>query len=161
MRNSLTQLTKTSTLIATLCLLALSFNAQARLGVGFSNTDNVTSGQSLSALYTMNRGRIQAFFGIYNTNDHFDFAIGGAYKFTIIGDQSAGLHIGPGIAIGSARDDFLFTVYGVIGFHYMIVDHLMLSMDGGPILKVVDGEVDFSVEPMGDQMLGLSIHYFF
>lgn len=161
MRNSLIRLTTASTLITILCLLALPVNAESRIGLGYFDSDNLSrQGDNLSALYSVNEDWAQAFFGIYHTNDSFSFSIGGAYKFTVMGDKNAGLHIGPGLAMGTVNDKFLFSAYGLAGFHYAILDRLMVSVDGGPILNLVDDEVDFSLQPAGN-LLGLSVHYLF
>ncbi|MDN5850548.1 MAG: hypothetical protein L0H63_13080 [Nitrococcus sp.] len=161
MRNSLIRFTMASALITSLCLLALPFKAEARMGLGYFDSDNLTRrGDNLSALYSVNKDWAQAFFGVYNTNDGLSFSIGGAYKFTVLGDQKSGLHIGPGLAMGTVNDKFLFSAFGLAGFHYTVFDRVMLSVDGGPILTLVDDEVDFSLEPAGN-LLGLSIHYLF
>ncbi|MDN5871083.1 MAG: hypothetical protein L0H73_10260 [Nitrococcus sp.] len=161
MRTSLIRLTMAGAFIATLCLLALPFKAEARMGLGYFDSDNLTlEGDNVSGLYSVKKDWAQVFFGVYNTNDSLSFSIGGAYKFTVWGDQYAGLHVGPGIAMGTANDNFLFSAFGLAGFHYTIFDSVMLSLDGGPILTLVNDEVNFSLEPTGN-LLGLSIHYLF
>ena len=150
-----------------LALAAFAPQAQAATALGVADTGNFMTGQSLSALFSINNDWIQANLAIEGVNSNFVFSVGGAYKFTVAGNNRAGFHVGPGISLGTQAlatgrggTKFGFAVVGMFGGHYTLFERLLLSVDGGPILTVVDGTVDFQVKPMGS-LLGVGIHYLF
>jgi hypothetical protein len=141
--------------------------------LGFADTSNISVGQSLSAMFSINQNWLQTFLTITQTKDAFTFGLGGIYKFTVAGDRHMGFHVGPGFAVGTvpassvagatsgtSKTKFAFSIYGLAGAHYTIFDRLILSVDGGPMVNVIDGTADFSMKPMG-QLLGLGLHYLF
>jgi hypothetical protein len=148
--------------------LALSFfapTAKAATAVGVADTANFMGTQSASALFSNNNDWIQAMLNIQGVSGSFRFSVGGAYKFTVAGNNRAGFHIGPGLALGTASDgaggsNFGFAVVGMFGGHYTLFERLLLAVDAGPILTINDGNVDFGIAPMGN-LLGLSVHYLF
>lgn len=147
--------------------LALSFfapKANAATAVGVADTSTFMTGQSISALFSNNKDWIQAMMNVQGVKGSFRFSVGGAYKFTVAGTERAGFHIGPGLALGTTGtangSKFFFSLVGMFGGHYTLFERLILSVDGGPVLGVVDGDVDFGVKPMGE-LLGLSVHYLF
>ncbi len=132
--------------------------------LGFSDTSTFAGGQSVSALFSSGRDWIQAFLTVPSTRGGFQFGAGGAYKFTIAGNQRAGFHVGPALVLGTVsvlgQSKFAFSLGGAVGAHYTLVERLILSVDGGPMISVVDGDVNFRLSPFGE-FLGLSLHYLF
>lgn len=133
--------------------------------LGVADTSNVSTGQSLSALFSTAGGDwIQALLGVESTRGSFVFGLGGIYKFTVAGNARTGFHVGPGATIGTVavggKSKFAFGFSGLAGGHFTLFDRLMLSVDGGPMLAVVDGDANFALKPMGT-LLGLSVHYLF
>lgn len=156
-----------------LLTLAFSVSAFAAKGdapsssltaVGVVDTSNVSTGQSLSAMFSIDRNWLQTFMTIDRTQRTFIFGLGGIYKFTVAGDLKTGFHVGPGISLGTTpvagRSKFAFGVFGLAGAHFTLFERLMLSVDGGPMLNVVTGDADFRMKPLGET-LGLGIHYLF
>jgi hypothetical protein len=149
-----------------LALLLGSFSgkAQAATALGVADTTYLTNGQSMSALFSNNADWIQAYFGVNDTSGGFHFGLGGAYKFTIAGTGAAGIHVGPGLSLGNMAtgngNKIFFTIQGLVGGHITVLDRLILGVDGGPILAIVDGDTSFRLKPTG-QILGLSVHYLF
>jgi len=135
-------------------------SAQAATGLGMSDTTIVSGGQSLSALFSTSSDWIQVLAGVHQTKGNFDFSVGGMYKFTVIGNRNTGFHVGPGFTIGTFGGQFAFTVFGALGAHFTLFEHLMLSIDGGPMYVHTDAAKNFRMKPIGDT-LGLSIHYVF
>jgi hypothetical protein len=132
--------------------------------MGVADTSNISTGQSLSAMFSFNRNWLQTYMTIDRTQGTFVFGLGGIYKFTVAGDARMGFHVGPGFSVGtvpvSGKSKFAFSLFGMAGGHFTLFDRLILSVDGGPMVNVVDGDANFSMKPMGET-LGLGIHYFF
>jgi hypothetical protein len=155
---------KLKMLALAVALAVLSPQARAATAVGVADTSNFMAGQSVSALFSNNNDWIQAMMNLRSVSGDVEFSVGGAYKFTVAGTNRAGFHIGPGLSLGTVaaggESNFAFAIVGMFGGHYTLFERLLLSVDGGPILSVVDGNVDFGIAPMGT-LLGLSIHYLF
>lgn len=138
--------------------------AKAQMALGFADTTYIAGGQSASALFSSNDDWLQTIFTINGTRGNFYFAVGGIYKFTIAGNARAGFHVGPGVTLGTVPtgtgSEFGFSLVGLAGGHFTLFERLILSVDGGPQLSVVDGNTDFRLKPMGE-LLGLSVHYLF
>lgn len=138
--------------------------AQAQMALGFADTSYIAGGQSASALFSNNNDWLQTIFTINGTRGNFYFAVGGIYKFTVAGNARAGFHVGPGVTLGTVptgtESKFGFSLVGLAGGHFTLFERLILSVDGGPQLSVVDGNTDFRLKPMGE-LLGLSVHYLF
>jgi hypothetical protein len=128
--------------------------------VGVADSSWLTSGQTASALFSTGSDWIQVYLGIYNTKVNFDFAVGGAYKFTVAGTRSTGFHIGPGFALGTVDDEFAFAIFGAAGGHFTLADHFLLSVDAGPMITHTKNNTNFRLRPVGN-LLGLSLFYVF
>ena len=148
--------------VAALALTALlgATPARATIGLGMADTTTISGGQSLSAIFNVTDNWIQAFLGVHQTKGDFDFAVGGAYKFTVIGTRATGFHVGPMASIGTFGGDFAFTIVGNAGAHFTIFEKMMLSVDGGPMYVHTDKAKNFRMKPIGE-LLGMSIHYLF
>lgn len=148
------------------------------VAVGVSDTTNLTGGQSGSVMFATEKDWIHTFLTVNHSQGSFSFGAGGIYKFTVSGNRAMGFHVGPGLAVGTvsvggssvnvsgntvtveSSTKFGFSILGDVGAHYTLFDHLILSMDAGPIFSVVDGEFNFMLKPIGE-VLGLSVHYLF
>ncbi len=130
------------------------------IAVGVADTNSVSGGESVSAMFSSKSNWIQAYLAVYSTKVNFDFAIGGAYKFTLAGTRSTGFHIGPGFTVGTVADDFAFAIFGAAGGHFSITDHFMFSVDAGPMITHTKNNTNFRLRPLG-QLLGLSAFYVF
>lgn len=148
------------------------------VAVGVSDTTNLTGGQSVSVMFATDKDWIHTFLGVNHSQGSFSFGAGGIYKFTVHGNRAMGFHVGPGLAVGTvsvggssvnvsgstvtveSSTKFGFSILGDVGAHYALFDRLVLSLDGGPIFSVVDGEFNFMLKPIGE-VLGLSVHYLF
>lgn len=128
--------------------------------LGMADTTVIAGGQSLSAMFSTTSDWIQVLLGVHQTKGNFDFAVGGIYKFTVIGNRANGFHVGPGATIGTYGGDFAFTVMGAAGGHFTLFERLMLSVDGGPMYVHTEAAKNFRMKPMGE-ILGLSVHYVF
>ena len=132
--------------------------------LGAASTNVITETESFSALIGSNHNWIELDFGIHHVRHAFQFGVGGAYKFTVAGDRRTGFHVGPGLSLGTrdvgGREKFAFSVNGQAGGHFTVADHLLLTVDAGPALYVVDGDVDFFLRPRG-AILGVGIYYLF
>ncbi|RZA04337.1 MAG: hypothetical protein EOP11_15355 [Proteobacteria bacterium] len=151
-------------LALTIALSVFTPKAEAATAVGVADTAAFMDAPSVSALFSNNEDWIQTMLNVQGVKGSFRFSLGGAYKFTVAGNGRAGFHIGPGLSIGTvgtpAGSDFGFALVGMFGGHYTLFERMIVSFDAGPILRVVDGDVDFGVAPMGG-LLGLSAHYLF
>lgn len=143
---------------------SIASNGSSMTALGIADTSNVSVSQSISAMFSMNRNWLQTFMTIDRTQGTFVFGLGGIYKFTVAGDARTGFHVGPGFAIGTVpvngKSKFAFSIFGMAGAHYTLFNNLILSVDGGPMVSVVDGDANFQMKPMGET-LGLGIHYLF
>lgn len=154
--------------VSVLLLLSTAYAAEAyganggssSFAFGYADTQYIANTQAASVLFASGKDWIQAFLGVQNTRGNFDFGLGGMYKFTLSGDRRAGFHLGPGFAVGTVGDDFAFSIYGMVGAHFTLFERLLLSVDGGPMLSVIDGDANFRMRAMGET-LGLGIHYLF
>jgi hypothetical protein len=146
--------------------------------LGVADTTNLTGGQSASVMFATQKDWIHTFLGVNHSQGSFAFGAGAIYKFTVQGTRAAGFHIGPGVSVGTVSfsgssvrvagntlsveggTKFGFAIVGDVGAHYTLFDHLIFSMDAGPIFSVVDGSFNFMLKPIGE-VLGLSFHYLF
>lgn len=136
--------------------------------LGVADTSNISVGQAVSLMFGISDDWLQTFATIERTSGVFVFGVGGIYKFTVAGDRRIGFHVGPGISLGTVAmgagaatsSEFAFSISGMAGAHFTAFDRVMFSIDGGPILAVVDGDANFAMKPMGEH-LGVSVHYLF
>lgn len=130
-------------------------------GLGVADTSNVTNGESISGLMSMGHDWVQGLVAVYTTKGNFDFAVGGIYKFTVVGTRSTGFHMGPGFTIGSVGGDFAWAFFGAAGGHFTVAEHLMLSVDAGPMVTHTKNNTNFRLRALGDSVLSLAVHYLF
>ncbi|MGZ3719846.1 MAG: hypothetical protein ACXWR1_16015 [Bdellovibrionota bacterium] len=126
--------------------------------VGVSDTANVTGAESLTVLFTVGQDWIQTYAAVYKTNVDFDFGAGGAYKFTVAGNRLTGFHVGPGFTVGTVNGQFGFAIFGAAGGHFTIADHLLISVDGGPMVTHTKDNTNFRLRGLGNY-LGLTVAY--
>lgn len=150
-----------------------------RLGVGLTTISTVPSVglASFSGWFDLtSTSSIQAVFGIASTSP-FLFGIGGFFRHTVTGGQQTGVHLGGGLSFGtvgstvtaasilagatSATNVFI-NISPLAGFHFTLpgLTNIMASVDGGPVLSIVDGSTTFGMGGLSSA-LGFSIHYFF
>jgi hypothetical protein len=128
--------------------------------VGIADTANITAGESLTVLFTNGQDWIQTYAAIYSTNNDFDFGAGGVYKFTVAGNRMTGFHVGPGFTVGTVSGVFGFAILGAAGGHFTIADHLLLAVDGGPMVTHTKNNTNFRLRGLGSY-LGLTVAYIF
>lgn len=134
--------------------------------LGVSDTTNIATGETLTALFSTADNWVQTYLGVFRTKDTFTFSAGGAYKFTVAGTRATGFHVGPGIVLGTVSDSFAFGIFGAAGGHFTVADHLFLSVDGGPAFVHISGKdggpssSNFVLRGFGPY-LGLTIAYVF
>src|SRR4051794_35726578 len=96
------------------------------MSLGFAAAERLVGGPAFSALFELDpRSSVQAFFSI-NSTSPFLFGMAGVYKHTMIEHQSAGLHIGGGLGLGTGlnpdpleggKSAFAFRLAGLAGLH--------------------------------------------
>jgi hypothetical protein len=139
-----------------------------RFGAGFTTLNTgLANFPAFSGTFQFgSASSVQGLFGIDGTSGTFRFSFGGIYRHTLAGTQTTGFHVGGGlvlstVAAGAATTAFRVTLAPLAGFHYQVPHApVQLSLDGGPMLTLLDGNADFQVGA-GSQLLGLSIHYLF
>lgn len=149
-----------------------------RLGVGFSTWGGGAMGgaPALSALILLGNGKmsIQPLFSI-QSSDPFDFAMGGAFRYTVHGGEWAGFHIGGAMTFGTAnqavtttvlgvptttvKDEFFLNIAPLAGFHFGVLNNIHLSFDGGLNFHVTPN-FQMQATPYSAQ-LGANLHYMF
>ena len=137
-----------------------SSGGATEIAVGVSDTSHVTNAESATAFFSMGRDWLQTYLGVYQTKGNFDFAVGGAYKFTLAGTRATGFHVGPGFTVGTVNDDFAWAIFGAAGGHFTFAEHLLLSVDAGPMVTHTKNNTNFRLRPIG-QLLGLTVAYVF
>lgn len=144
-----------------------SDSMSGKAGLGIYDSSYLITGQSLSLILSSKDHWFQVFLGVHRAGGSlFEAGIGASYKFTVAGDRSTGLHLGPGFSIGAAQngtannETFRLGFFGLVGGHFTLFEKLMLSVDGGPNLVFLKGQESFTFRPAG-AILGLGIHYLF
>jgi hypothetical protein len=137
-----------------------SYGGSTTMAVGVSDTQTITAGESATALFSVGQNWVQTYLAIYTTKGNFDFAVGGAYKFTVAGTRATGFHIGPGFTVGTVANDFAFAFFGAAGGHYTFAEHLLFSVDAGPMVTHTANNTNFRLRGFGP-VLGLTIAYVF
>jgi hypothetical protein len=140
-----------------------------RWGLGFQTFNSFGgSNTALSAIFDVSpNGTLQPFFTIGSTSP-FNFGMGAFYRHTLAGGHNLGFHAGGGLGFGSvnagglAGGKFFLVFNGMGGFHFTVpeVRNVVITLDGGPILQIVDGNTDFSIRGLSSAM-GFGIHYLF
>ena len=134
--------------------------SDTKMAFGVMDASNISVGESLSGLFSVGQNWVQAMMGIYQTKGSFDFAVGGIFKFTVVGSNRNGFHVGPGLNLGSINDEFAWAFFGAAGGHFTIVDHMIFSVDAGPMLTHTKNNTNFRIRALG-QLLGASVHFLF
>lgn len=159
-------------------------------GLGLATTQNLVSSATLvlagsttalSGLLDIGGGNVvQANVGIGSTSGGFSFGVSGFFKHTLFGGKSAGFHAGGGLGLGTmgsgsslasvasataattSKTVFVVGLAGLAGVHAMFPgsDDVLLSVDGGPLLTIVDGSANFMMGGLSSA-LGFSVHYLF
>lgn len=144
-----------------------SDNTGGKVAIGLYDSSNLITGQSLSLMLSSKDHWFQTYIGVHRASGGlFEAGLGVSYKFTIAGNRFTGLHLGPGITIGSAQhgtsnnESFRLSLNGIFGAHFTLFERLILSVDGGPNLVFLKGDESFTFRPAG-ALLGLGIHYLF
>ncbi|MCC7440022.1 MAG: hypothetical protein IT285_00215 [Bdellovibrionales bacterium] len=149
--------------------------SNSRTGLGLSAATVLVNATALSSIHLIDdKNAVQTYFAI-GTSSPFGFGLGGMYKHTVAGDRKAGLHIGGGLGLGTAGSTaaaqafgiggnssvFYLTFGGNAGVHFSVTreDNVLISVDGGVILNIVDGNASFGIRGFSDDTLGLSVHY--
>jgi hypothetical protein len=137
-----------------------AYYGETLTALGVTDSSTVTTGESLSAMFSMGKNWIHTLLAVYQTKGNFDFAVGGIYKFTVAGTRANGFHVGPGFTVGTVADDFAFAIFGAAGGHFTIADHLLFSVDAGPMVTHTKDNTNLRIRGLG-QLLGASVHYVF
>ena len=143
-----------------------SSTSSKQVGLGLStNTPGLPSvtSSALSGWIHLGTGKaLQLTFGVGGTSPKFSMGLGSYYKYTLAASGNTGFHIGGGFGLGSILGKFFFGVGPVAGIHFFFpgLDHLLINMDAGATLTVVDGTVNFLTGNLSS-ILGASIHYLF
>lgn len=115
---------------------------------------------------------IQLFLGIGATSPGFSFGVGGVYKRTLMGGESAGFHLGGGFGLGTlgqasgtgSATDFTMTIPAVVGVHFKVPNTgVAFHFDGGAafsLLAATSTDVNFSVGQLS-RLMGASVVYEF
>lgn len=130
------------------------------VAVGVAATDTITNGESATLLFSNHQDWIQTYLAVYTTKGNFDFAIGGAYKFTVAGTRGVGFHVGPGFTVGTVGNEFAFSIFGAAGGHFTFAEHFYLSVDAGPMVTHTKDNTNFRLRGLGNY-LGMTIAYIF
>ncbi|HTL12439.1 MAG TPA: hypothetical protein VL588_08115 [Bdellovibrionota bacterium] len=141
-------------------------NTRTGIGITAGGTFIGTSGVSTYHIFD-EANALQTYFGIAGVNGVFRFGMGAQYKHTVAGSQRAGLHIGGGLGLGTtagaaaAGSVFFIEFTGNVGIHFTVGhdDNVLISVDAGPGISIVNGAADFAIKSPTDDTLGLSVHY--
>ncbi len=100
-------------------------------------------------------------FAVQNTSP-FTFNIGGLYKHKLSHGGNSGFHVGGGLGLGTVASTFGFSVAGVAGIHYNLpgTTDLVLHVDAGPVLTIIDGSATFALSPFSG-IFGATLVYMF
>jgi hypothetical protein len=143
---------------------------------------NGTGGSLTGIIHLTNLDMIQLLAGVTGTTGGFGFGVGGLYKRTVMGNQSAGFDLGGGFGIGTvagaggaaavgSSTSFAFSITAVIGAHFEIPGTpIALHFNGGPAFSLVSISgtngiggatvTNFAMGPLSS-FLGSSIVYTF
>ncbi|OFZ19245.1 MAG: hypothetical protein A2X94_05670 [Bdellovibrionales bacterium GWB1_55_8] len=139
-----------------------------RLGFGLASVEGFTMGSaSLLGVLELNTDNALHVYLTLPSTSPFQFSVGSAFKHVVARKDRASVHVGAGLALGtiattSASADFLLSVAGVVGLElgFPGADNVIIHLDGGPAIQVLDGEADFGIGAFSG-LLGLSVAYMF
>lgn len=167
--------TKASAAPATTRSTASGDTAHTRVGVGFATYGGAggagVAAPALSVWWDLASVHSLQFTGAIGSSNPFTFGVGAAYRYTAMGTQETGFHVGLGINLGTAlaagggggaATAFFLNIVPGGGFHFSLggaVSNISLSFDGGVILAVTPG-FQLAMGPLGT-FGGGAIHYFF
>ncbi len=145
----------------------------SRVGLGFATYGGaLTAPGSLSAWIDFNSTNSIQIFTSIGSSSPFTFGIGAAYRYTLLGAQDDGMHIGIGFNLGTAAGaaaaaaagtTFFMQIVPVAGFHFSLgghVNNIQLSFDGGPSFMVTPSPFQLTMGALSAHF-GAAIHYFF
>jgi hypothetical protein len=142
--------------------------------------NGATGGSLTGIIHLTSLDMVQLLAGVTGTSGGFGFGVGGIYKRTVMGNQSAGFHIGGGLGVGTAAGaggangsstNFAMNIVAVVGAHFEIPGtQIALHFDGGPTFSLVSisgvngvggsTQTSFSMAPLSN-LLGASVVYAF
>lgn len=161
-------------LLTVLSILLLAFNVSAaskrrsggksKMAFGFAHNAALL-GLSGDTAFTgtfglSKKAMVQAYF-ITMSSDPMTYSIGGAYKYTLKGNNEKGLHVGGGLGLGTLGTDQSFSNFGgLVGFHFTVAKKVRVHLDGGITIKNPPGGGDSQFVIGGHSALfGLSLLY--
>lgn len=145
----------------------LSFSAplptapDQKFGVGVATSSLLTvSSPSLSTWHRLGHDSVvQSYFNVSGTSPGLSLSAGGAYKLMVHQFRNTNLYLGGGAGLGLVVDDLYFSLAALGGFQFTIpsVSNLLISVDAGPAIQVIDGTANLIISAPG--VIGLSLHY--
>lgn len=106
--------------------------------LGLASATNTVKGANpaLSFMIPLSEmGGLQGYFNIASSSP-FNFGLGAHYKHSVLGDLRKGMHLGAGLGMGTfasgvSTTDFYLNINFLGGFHFHIIDRILISADGG------------------------------
>jgi opacity protein-like surface antigen len=159
---------KTSFIVVLISFLISSVQAaelvegKGRFGLGLASiTTGVGNSTVLTGWIPLKQSMgFQPYLGIPSTAGSFSFITGTAFKVTVAGNSQAAFHLGGNVLLGSTSNLFYLGLGGLIGVHYAPAQSVLLSVDGGPQLSLLDGNANFSMGALSS-VLGASLIFLF
>lgn len=135
--------------------------SSGNLGLGLSHS---LVGTALSGRYKMDaKNTVGAALAIPATSP-FLIGIEASFAHIMFGQNSSGLTIGGAVSMGNqtliASQVLDIRLAGLMGLQFAIPsrEDFLVNFWGGPVLEILDGNANFSVN--APTMLGFSLHYF-
>jgi len=130
------------------------------LGVASDSVVTNSTDPALSAWIDLSPNMSLQSYALIGSVDPFTFSLGANLKFTVIGTTSKGFHVAPGVGFGTysalLSTPFFFRFNALAGFHFLLVDRVMVNVDSGATLMVNDGNFNFKLAG-NSQVLGVSL----
>jgi len=143
----------------------------SKFGFGIASNSHLlrTSDTALSGLFLFGgKSAVQVFLVMQNS-DPSEYGFAGAFKYTLIGKQKLGFHLGGAVGFGSYstgggknRKDNSFVRFGFLaGLHFTVANRVIIAADSG-LTIANDGDDDSQVYIGGHSDLwGVSLIYIF
>ena len=111
-------------------------------------TNGGIGGSITGILHFTSLDALQLLAGISQTNGGFGFGVGGLYKRTVLGNESAGFHIGGGLGLGTvgglgaaangSSTSFAMNIAALAGVHFDVPGtQVAIHLDGGPVFSLI------------------------
>jgi opacity protein-like surface antigen len=113
---------------------------------------------ALSGIWHMDTENSLQFLAVIPNTSPFHWGVGGLFKHNLRGDNTAGLHVGGGVGLGTNNSAFYVSIAPVVGVHFEVANNIQISVDATPVLAIVDGDATFRLGGISS-LLGLGIHY--